>query len=186
MPLKSFSSAPAPTCSSACDGRYGTKHQKPTAQKLHCRLLSLLNLLNGPEVAMKTKMTGYPLQALKRLPISNGSGKTRVNILTWKQHPRCTESMAAGALCWNQRRCLDGALRLKAMAHTLPLKTAEVFRDCRTYCRRWELIACLRDVLLWHLTVAHNTIQTVCLLNPTISMHIWTWQRDGSFIHCII
>lgn len=56
MPLKSFSTAPVSTCSSACDGRYGAKHREQNSETLQCSFL--LNLLNDPEVARKTKMTG--------------------------------------------------------------------------------------------------------------------------------
>lgn len=187
MPLESVSSAPDSTCSSACDGRYGAQQRERIIQTLHCRFFSF-EFDEWPWGGYENKDDRIILTRLwKDYPLATALAKTRLNILKWKWHLRRAERKAAGALCWNQRQCKDWGWWKKDVAHTLPVKTTGCFRDPRMHCKNWKLIACLREVLLLYLTVLLKIQwdETV-VLNSTIGMYIWTWQRYGSYIICII
>lgn len=114
----------------------------------------------------------------KQYPLVTAPAKTRVNILKSKWHSQCAERKAAGVLCWNQRKCLDWGLWKKDMTHTLHWRQLAVLKveECTVGAGNW-LNAWGEFYCATLLCLCKNREMKQCVENPTIGMHILTWQR---------
>lgn len=150
-PPKSFGKAPVSTWSSACHGRYGTQQQEQTSNTTVLRFFSFFLFWScwiAPRWPWKQRWQDYHLQALKSIPISNCTGNNKgwifwnesgTRTVQRKKLGHCTEIKdAAWIEVWGRRRGL------------LTSKKDIWVRNCTMSYRSWELIACLREVLLWN------------------------------------
>lgn len=172
MPLKSFSTAPVSTCTSACDGRYRAQHQEQNSETLQCSFLFFWTCW------MTLRWQDYPRQALKRLPISNCSGKNKGEYSIMKVTLTVQRGRQRGH-CVGIKGSAWIEVYGRKMWPALPLKTA-CFRDFRVYCTRCKLIACLSEVLLWHETVSLKILRWYCVCQ--IQQLACTFQHDRSMV----
>lgn len=191
MPPESFSTTPVSTCSSTCDGRYGAHQQELTSRTLHYRLFYFfsIELVEWPWGGHENKDDRIiPAMLWKDYPLATALAKTRVNILKCKWHSHSAEWKPEGALCWNQRRRLDwgffGRKTWPTHLHWRQLAGLEIAK-CNVEAGNW-LHASGKFYCGTLLCLSKYSKMKQCWLNPATGMHIWEWQRYGSYIHCII
>lgn len=186
MLLKSFSTAPVSTCSSACDCRYGTQQREPHK---HCTadffFWTCWMALRWP---WKQRWQDYPRQALKRLPISNCSGKNEGEYAGMKVTlAQCGEEGSGGIVL--ESKTVPGLRFAERKTwpthfHWRQLAVLEI-AACTVEAGNWLRASGKLYYVTW-LCLSKYSKMKQCVLNPTISIHILTWQRYGSYIHCII
>lgn len=161
MPLKPYNTAPVSTCSCSCDEHWWI-HDTTVAMNLTNTATDFCfwtwwMALRWP---WKQRQQAYPLQSLKRLPISKCAGKNKAEYSKMKVTLTVQRGRQRGHCAGIKDNAWIEVCGRGDVAHTSTVKATSWFRDCRICCLSRRLITRLREVLLWHLTVpncaAHN------------------------------